>query len=240
MLFLPRQIRRKILRKNQITTYLLYAIGEIVLVVVGILIAVSIDDSNQVRKDRQKEESYLKEYKRDLEVNIAELDRVTKRATYTSQVCDSLMGHIIQDTLELSDEAISILILESVYYTVFTAHESTIRDLLSSGNLELIGNDSIRKAIGSWDAELKYLREFELGSKENGLELNDYLVAELNIWKPMNKVYDNSFRPSIERRYFLNLLADRRLLTRGLSELYGVKKKKLETLLSKVETYIED
>lgn len=45
MLFLLRQIRRKMLSKNQFTTYLPYAVGEIILVVVGILIAIQIDQA---------------------------------------------------------------------------------------------------------------------------------------------------------------------------------------------------
>lgn len=68
MLFLLRQIRRKLLMKNQFIVYLLYAIGEIVLVVVGILIAVRIDAWNKEKEDRKKEVAFLKE----IHVNLQE------------------------------------------------------------------------------------------------------------------------------------------------------------------------
>ena len=55
MLFLLRQIRRKTLMNNKFTTYLMYAIGEIILVVVGILIAVQIDGWNQERLEAKAE-----------------------------------------------------------------------------------------------------------------------------------------------------------------------------------------
>ncbi|SNS51018.1 hypothetical protein SAMN05421640_0453 [Ekhidna lutea] len=54
MLFLLRKIRRKLMQKNKVTTYLLYAIGEIILVVIGILIAVSINNRNEEIKSRNK------------------------------------------------------------------------------------------------------------------------------------------------------------------------------------------
>ena len=59
MLYLFRQIRRKAMNENKLSTYLLYAVGEIILVVVGILIAVQIDDWNE---DKQKARQQLKYY----------------------------------------------------------------------------------------------------------------------------------------------------------------------------------
>ncbi len=59
MLFLLRQIRRKLMNENKIGTYLLYALGEIILVVIGILIAVQIDDwSKEQDRKNQEFESY--------------------------------------------------------------------------------------------------------------------------------------------------------------------------------------
>jgi len=59
MLFFLRQVRRKLMNESKVTTYLLYAVGEIVLVVAGILIAVSIDNWNQ---EQEKNKAELKSY----------------------------------------------------------------------------------------------------------------------------------------------------------------------------------
>jgi hypothetical protein len=67
MLFLLRQIRRKTAMNNKFTTYFLYAIGEIFLVVVGILIAVSIDDFNSSIKRAESELEVLKSIQAGLE-----------------------------------------------------------------------------------------------------------------------------------------------------------------------------
>jgi hypothetical protein len=83
MLFLLRQIRRKLLSENKITTYLFYGIGEISLVVVGILIAVSIDGWNDDRKTVRQEQSYLE---RLLSENKQD------QATFTSLINDMTKG----------------------------------------------------------------------------------------------------------------------------------------------------
>ena len=62
MLFLLRKIRKKLMKKNRFTTYLLYAIGEIVLVVIGILIAVSLNNWNQLRIAKEKEKVLLVDF----------------------------------------------------------------------------------------------------------------------------------------------------------------------------------
>ena len=50
-----RKIRQKLLTENKFSKYLIYAIGEIVLVVVGILIALQINNQNESRKEKELE-----------------------------------------------------------------------------------------------------------------------------------------------------------------------------------------
>ncbi|RPA68537.1 hypothetical protein EF405_08100 [Cyclobacteriaceae bacterium YHN15] len=69
-----RKIRQKLLKENRVTRYLVYALGEIVLVVIGILIALSINTWNENRKDRAMEANYLKGISENLEGNISELE----------------------------------------------------------------------------------------------------------------------------------------------------------------------
>ena len=64
-----RKIRQKLLTENKFSKYLIYAIGEIILVVIGILIAVSINNANTYRKDRIKEKELLNEIVVNLELN---------------------------------------------------------------------------------------------------------------------------------------------------------------------------
>ena len=60
------KIRKTLLAEGKTTNYLKYAIGEIVLVVIGILIALSVNNWNQENKDRKLGEDYLLRIHRDL------------------------------------------------------------------------------------------------------------------------------------------------------------------------------
>ncbi|MDT0620742.1 DUF6090 family protein [Croceitalea vernalis] len=65
-----RQIRQKLLSENKFSKYLLYAIGEIVLVVIGILIALQINIWKEYRKDREKEKIILNDLAENIKINI--------------------------------------------------------------------------------------------------------------------------------------------------------------------------
>ena len=71
-----RRIRQQFLTENKTGKYFKYAIGEIILVVIGILIALQINNNNDLRKERVKEIHYLKNIKQDLIFNNQELFKV--------------------------------------------------------------------------------------------------------------------------------------------------------------------
>jgi len=61
-----RKIRQKMLTENKFSKYLIYAIGEIILVVIGILIALQINNWNEVQKGKMKATTILKEIRSDM------------------------------------------------------------------------------------------------------------------------------------------------------------------------------
>ncbi len=79
MLTFLRKIRRSLIEKGALHKYLLYAIGEIALVVIGILIALQINNWNEYRKDRVKEKEILANLTDNFELNIATLETDIER-----------------------------------------------------------------------------------------------------------------------------------------------------------------
>lgn len=75
MLKLFRRIRRKLVASGSIGKYSLYAVGEILLVVIGILIALQISNWNEQRKENAIAKDYLMALKNEFQTNILELDR---------------------------------------------------------------------------------------------------------------------------------------------------------------------
>ena len=78
MLRFFRQIRHRLFTDNKLSKYLLYAVGEILLVVIGILIALQVDNWRQERENKEKVKAILSDLMVELESNIAETTRVMK------------------------------------------------------------------------------------------------------------------------------------------------------------------
>ena len=72
-----RKIRQNLLGNNKVTKYLLYAIGEIILVVLGILIAVKINNINEASKIDEVEKQTLIEIRTSLEKNLIEVNNMS-------------------------------------------------------------------------------------------------------------------------------------------------------------------
>ena len=162
MLLLLRQVRRKLLMKNKITTYLLYGLGEIILVVAGILIAVSIDNLNQAKNDRKKELSYLVSYASDIQKNIEELDRVIKKSGVIHKIADTLIHRFSRSEL-ISQPQLDTMAYKLAEYTLYLSQEGTTENLLGASSLEIIQNVKIRTSFVTQEADKKRIRELEKG-----------------------------------------------------------------------------
>ena len=75
-----RKIRQGLLREGKTAQYAKYALGEIVLVVVGILIALNINNWNEATHDRNREIKYLNSLRADLTHDLINLERISNTA----------------------------------------------------------------------------------------------------------------------------------------------------------------
>ena len=69
-----RKIRQNLLSEGKSRKYFKYAIGEIILVVIGILIALSVNNWNEKRKNNLLKQAYIKNLKIDLNTDLETLD----------------------------------------------------------------------------------------------------------------------------------------------------------------------
>ena len=217
-------IRRALLSENKFSKYLLYALGEIVLVVIGILLALQINTWNTNKNNRAKEQLYLQSFYNDIQTNLSQLDRVINKSRATINAADSLLRYT-QGKLEINNVGkVQDLVMKSSGYTIFLSQEGTINDIFGSGDLSLIQNDSIRKVMVNWTARLKYLREFEDLGKKNQLKYMDYLANRIPMYQRgidqefMNQKAIGKLKDDYR---YLNLVADQKRLARILNRLYS-------------------
>jgi len=143
-----RKIRQNLLMENKTGKYFKYAIGEIILVVIGILIALQINNWNEKRKIQSNQENYLTLLKTEAENNLKEI-RNTKNEVSEMNMTQIVLYNLInikQDTVTEKHLSESLFRIVSGFYK-FKYENSALSDLKSSGNLKNVLNDSLRKYL---------------------------------------------------------------------------------------------
>jgi len=140
-----RKIRQNLLMENKTGKYFKYAIGEILLVVIGILIALQVNNWNENRKLRNTEIGLLKELKGDLKASLDDLESDIKVVKETLKITDSIFKKLMIHKNEKSTEPISIRtsqLLNPILYPKLGAYEA-----LQNYGINNISNEDLRGDI---------------------------------------------------------------------------------------------
>lgn len=183
MIKLFRNIRQQLLNEGKTSKYFKYAIGEIVLVVIGILIALQVNNWNEQRKQRDKELHYLRNLKTDLNLNIAEIEKyISTRNSQTESaqvILDYFEGRKTLDNLnEFNMHAVNVYTWQKFFQI-----DNTFQELTNSGNLSLITNDSIKNGLLNLESaykKLKYEEEHFRYDSEVMLYEPSYGILDIN------------------------------------------------------------
>ena len=162
MLRFFRKIRRNLIAEGRFSKYLIYAIGEIALVVIGILIALAINNWNENRIIEKREQFYLAGLKDEFEQNKIKLQNLIEvnRLNYqNSKKIASLIGN----SEELKDEeSLSEMLFNSFSYEIaYNPNNSLLIELINSGRLKDISNPELRKHLTTWDSFIQSIRNQE-------------------------------------------------------------------------------
>ena len=152
-----RKIRQRLLTENKFSKYLIYAIGEIVLVVIGILIALQINTWNEERKANEHETKLLKDLLSEIKFSIEEVDTVAFYNQDSYRYLELIENHITDDLpySKVLDTAFGRLDTWYMPYLPFSAYES-----LKESGIESISNDSIKQKITHlYEFGMKFLLE---------------------------------------------------------------------------------
>ncbi|WP_396637521.1 DUF6090 family protein [Maribacter sp. R77961] len=145
-----RRIRKSLLSENKFSKYLLYAIGEIVLVVIGILIALQIDSWNQDKKDRKLEKQYYCRLLEDVKQDYSNYEYSLELLNIRINANNTMIQTLLDDTLPL--DSITPNLLKSVKFSNrnYRATTDALEDIKSSGNLNILTDLSIKNKLASY------------------------------------------------------------------------------------------
>ena len=139
-----RKIRRQILTQNKLSKYLIYAIGEIFLVVIGILIALWVNNLNIKNQQRVEEVNILKEIKKDFQADIRDFKIGMRLYNDISTSVDLILANL--ESTNGYNDSLDIYFAKTVAWPISVIHKNSL-DVLKSKGLGLISNDSLRKEI---------------------------------------------------------------------------------------------
>ena len=155
------------LTENKFGKYLTYAVGEIVLVVIGILIALSINNWNNDKQDKQAELKYLNQIRKSLQENNLILKERIVNDERTLKFGDQLYNHF-KTKKELNDSIKRILVI-LLNDQMISFNIAAFENLKNDG-LSFISNDDLKfEIINIYDKELKYIQNIFANQFENYL-----------------------------------------------------------------------
>ncbi len=161
-----RKIRQRLLIENKFSKYLIYAIGEIVLVVIGILIALQINNWNENKKTKIKELKILRELSSDLTQNLDDIN-INLLYLSDSQKSNEIILYFIENNIPYND-SLNYHFSNLYPFTTFNVNQTTYESLKQMG-LYLISNDSLRISISDLYANqyTKYIKFEDMYMIEN-------------------------------------------------------------------------
>lgn len=145
MIKLFREIRQNLLNEGKTTKYFKYAIGEIFLVVIGILIALQVNNWNIERLNKIEEQSYLKAIKTDLTKDVLQLKEEVSNIIIQLTALENIQKGLASDSTTINQDIAFTTSLVTTF--TFVPEKATIDDLKSSGKLNLLTNKKVKDAL---------------------------------------------------------------------------------------------
>ena len=244
-----RKIRYRLAQNNQFLKYSRYAIGEIVLVVVGILIALQVNNWNQSKNLKDTEIKLLQELKKDLVETKLDLLSDIKKAHRELKRTDSIYQSIIENRRKknILPVQISMVFLydRADLYPKKSAYES-----LKAYGINLVSNDSLRKHITDFfelhlvrvnDTEkfIKDLSEKELGSYLMKISKDTNDCGDCSSLKEMlpsgSNLSANFYLIDQPTDQLLHLLKKKYLAYSALKRQYDLTQSKIEKMMTLID-----
>lgn len=170
-----RALRRRLIVQKQLRSYFLYALGEIILVVVGILIALAIDNRAEQRTLDRKEQTYLLGLNKEFQTSRKKLIQLIAINRQNYENAQRIVGFIDQPSSLPSEQVFSELLFNTLNYDIaYNPNNSLLSEMINSGSLKDLSNPELRRQLTNWIATLDDIvrQEQDLDrQRENVLDL---------------------------------------------------------------------
>jgi hypothetical protein len=150
------------MEQNKIRTYIFYAVGEIALVMIGILLALQVNNWNEVRITENQEYQLLLSLKEELGQNLIELQEVIRINNANIEGANEFASVLSPDVTKLPEEKISKLWDKTFKVdAIYRPSSGVLSEAINSGSLSIIQNRELKTALASWEARIEQLKVHE-------------------------------------------------------------------------------
>jgi hypothetical protein len=183
-----RKIRKNLLLEGKTVKYFKYAIGEIVLVVIGILIALSINTWNENRINEDRLKIYVTDIIRDLKNDTLNISLAIKEAEKRSETTKSFLALKNYDSLSIKDLEKSL----ETFYSKVVFSNSTFNKLENSGITNYgVFESLIENYKTYYNIKIPDMMSFE-GTHNRAVDRED------NYWRYEQKTYEFSYDEALD------------------------------------------
>ncbi|RNC92086.1 MAG: hypothetical protein ED555_02970 [Allomuricauda sp.] len=145
-----RHIRQKLLSENQFSKYLLYAIGEIILVVIGILIALQINNWNENRKEAESQQKLFANLKIDFQNRLGELEEFHSSKIQAVENMARLNTIIATHENGFNKEELTGLLAYLLNNFSFNEDFKLLEGVFNTGLINDIKNETLKRKLIEW------------------------------------------------------------------------------------------
>jgi hypothetical protein len=154
-----RKIRKKLAENNKPMKYMRYAVGEILLVMIGILLALQVNNWNEERKERQLEFKVLTEIKNNLNFDLVDFESNISHLKNIKTSCQSILNTVNDDLVY--NDSLGYYFFYLKIFPHFTPKINGYSSLQAKG-IEIIQNDSLKfKITNLYEDRYKYILTWE-------------------------------------------------------------------------------
>ena len=215
MLRFFRQVRHRLLDDNRFGKYLLYAIGEILLVVIGILIALQIDNWNDERKKQQSERQILQSLSDDFNANLSALDSSMDRIPQVIENYSRVLEYSVQLDSGMTREMKNTVM--STGFVLTNIVDGALISLLDSDRLEILRSDSLKRMLTAYPEQVRFFRRLESDLQEyvvdvqrpmvrSYLSLADFLLVEPRFDEFKRKTFQSDYEGLLGNKEYINMV----------------------------------
>lgn len=168
------------MEKNKTGKYLKYAIGEIILVVIGILIALQVNNWNQSNNEKILEKEYLSRLLQDLDFDIKSFRTTIRLDSSKVENAKLLLQKFKQAEIWTKDDLANTY-REFVINVNLNAQRVTIDEIKSSGRITLIRNKDLRLHMMTYYANLEKTLSVSSKNNDHAHVWNQILLKEIDM-----------------------------------------------------------